>query len=198
MIILWMVVSGLSKGIWWRGRIFYWEARWSWNCPRYERQNWGHLWKEYRGASGRRNRFFLTLFHCLNTCQWFEQSLHESAEKLVREYQYDQALSLSQVPYTNVNEMDKLLNLTEYSDHFKQYIYPETSGVQIPIELYEGCKYFSVIWVIPNNPGQALEQGSHSLWKSPQKIAMHFQTKRVFLKTRKMVMFCLQNGGKFW
>ena len=83
--------------------------------------------------------FFLTLFHCLNTCQWFEQSLHESAEKLVREYQYDQALSLSQVPYTNVNEMDKLLNLTEYSDHFKQYIYPETSGVQIPIELYEGC-----------------------------------------------------------
>ena len=58
MIILWMVVSGLSKGIWWRGRIFYWEARWSWNCPRYERQNWGHLWKEYRGASGRRNRFF--------------------------------------------------------------------------------------------------------------------------------------------
>ena len=95
--------------------------------------------------------------------------------------------------------MDKLLNLTEYSDHFKQYIYPETSGVQIPIELYEGCKYFSVIWVIPNNPGQALEQGSHSLWKSPQKIAIYpFSNEASFLKTRKMVMFCLQNGGKFW
>ena len=59
----------------------------------------------------------------------------------MREYNYDEALALDKVEYTNVNEMDTLLNQTEYSDHFKQYIYKEHSGVQIPIELYEGCKY---------------------------------------------------------
>ncbi len=37
--------------------------------------------------------------------------------------------------------MDHLVNDTEYSDHFKQDIYTEESGVQIPIEIYEGCKY---------------------------------------------------------
>jgi hypothetical protein len=28
-----------------------------------------------------------------------------------------------------------------YSQHFKQDIYEKTSGVQIPIEIYEGCKF---------------------------------------------------------
>ena len=47
---------------------------------------------------------------------------------------------LSQVDYVNVNDMANVANLTEYSSHFKQNIYSETSGVQIPIEIYEGCE----------------------------------------------------------
>ena len=45
--------------------------------------------------------------------------------------------------------MDGLLNETEYSAHFKQNIYKANSGVQIPIEIYEGCKFvfrFYDIW----------------------------------------------------
>ena len=45
--------------------------------------------------------------------------------------------------------MDGLLNETEYSTHFKQKIYKANSGVQIPIEIYEGCKFvfpFYDIW----------------------------------------------------
>ena len=45
--------------------------------------------------------------------------------------------------------MDGLLNETEYSNHFKQNIYKANSGVQIPIEIYEGCKFvfrFYDIW----------------------------------------------------
>lgn len=68
------------------------------------------------------------------------QNLHASAEKIVKTYKYKGNLRLRNVNYTNVNEMESLANQTEYSDHFKQQVYKETSGVQIPIEIYEGCK----------------------------------------------------------
>ena len=58
----------------------------------------------------------------------------------MKAYKYDENLELQQVSYTNMNDMSGLLNFTEYSPHFKQEIYNVTSGVQIPIELYEGCK----------------------------------------------------------
>ena len=38
--------------------------------------------------------------------------------------------------------MEHLQNNLNYSEHFKQEIYTQTSGVQIPIEIYEGCKRF--------------------------------------------------------
>ena len=70
------------------------------------------------------------------------ERLHATAEEAVRDHEYDEALDLNKVDYINLNE---ILNHTEYSDHFKQYIYKEKSGVQIPIELYEGCKYS---WIV--------------------------------------------------
>ena len=69
------------------------------------------------------------------------QDLHQSAEQAVKDYKYKDDLDLNDVDYTNVNEMDGLLNETEYSTHFKQNIYKANSGVQIPIEIYEGCKF---------------------------------------------------------
>lgn len=68
------------------------------------------------------------------------QELHKSAEEAANAYEYDPNLVLKNVNYTNVNAMGRLMNLTEYSHHFKQNVYNETSGVQIPIEIYEGCK----------------------------------------------------------
>ena len=68
------------------------------------------------------------------------QDLQESAENAAKTYKYNDNLDLNQVNYTNVNEMGGLLNETEYSSHFKQNVYNATSGVQIPIEIYEGCK----------------------------------------------------------
>ena len=44
--------------------------------------------------------------------------------------------------------MEHLQNNLTYSEHFKQEIYTKTSGVQIPIEIYEGCKNF---FSIPTN-----------------------------------------------
>ena len=38
--------------------------------------------------------------------------------------------------------MEHLQSNLNYSEHFKQEIYTQTSGVQIPIEIYEGCKRF--------------------------------------------------------
>ena len=69
------------------------------------------------------------------------KDLHKSAERAVKDYRFNVNLTLPQVNYINMNEHEKLLNLTEYSPHFKQEVYPGSSGVQIPIELYEGCKY---------------------------------------------------------
>ena len=57
---------------------------------------------------------------------------------MVKDYKYNDNLDLKDVDYINVNEMDGRLNDTEYSTHFKQDIYKNASGVQIPIEIYEG------------------------------------------------------------
>ena len=62
---------------------------------------------------------------------------------MVKDYKYNDNLDLKDVDYINVNEMDGRLNDTEYSTHFKQDIYKNASGVQIPIEIYEGCKLVS-------------------------------------------------------
>ena len=45
--------------------------------------------------------------------------------------------------------MEHLQNNLNYSEHFKQEIYTQTSGVQIPIEIYEGCKrfFFSITYL---------------------------------------------------
>ena len=69
--------------------------------------------------------------------------MQESAEQVVKDYKYNDNLDLKDVDYINVNEMDGRLNNTEYSTHFKQDIYKNASGVQIPIEIYEGCKLVS-------------------------------------------------------
>lgn len=68
------------------------------------------------------------------------QDLHGAAEEAIREHSYNENLLLSKINYLNVNQMDDKGNQTEYSEHFKQDIYTETSGVQIPIEIYEGCE----------------------------------------------------------
>lgn len=68
------------------------------------------------------------------------KSLQASAEEAVRTYKYDEDLTLRKVNFTNVNEMEDFVNVTEYSRHFKDYVYREASGVQVPIEIYEGCK----------------------------------------------------------
>jgi len=45
-----------------------------------------------------------------------------------------------QVPYVNVRDLGNISNQMFYDHHFKQEIYNNTSGVHIPIEIYEGCK----------------------------------------------------------
>ncbi len=70
----------------------------------------------------------------------FFQDLQNTAEEAVSKYEYNDNLSLRKVNFTNVNEMEDLANLTKYSEHFKQHVYLETSGVHVPIEIYEGCE----------------------------------------------------------
>lgn len=72
--------------------------------------------------------------------------MHDTAEEAVKNYKYDGALYLNQVNFTNVNDMEGMANMTEYSHHFKQDINNETSGVHVPIEIYEGCKYHLTIF----------------------------------------------------
>jgi hypothetical protein len=40
----------------------------------------------------------------------------------------------------------------EYSEHFQQDVNLNESGVHIPIEIYEGCKYFSMFTYLPKKP----------------------------------------------
>ena len=42
-----------------------------------------------------------------------------------------------------MNDLSPQINKTmEYSQHFGQDVYHKQSGVQVPIEIYEGCEYF--------------------------------------------------------
>ncbi len=92
--------------------------------------------------------------------------MQEAAEDAVREYEYDHRLMLHQVNYINMNDNDnsdeeeegdvedgeeqwddgegdgEQWGDFEISEHFggQQVLY-QTSGVQVPIEIYEGCKW---------------------------------------------------------
>ena len=73
------------------------------------------------------------------------------AEEALKTYNYSQDLQLGQINYTNVRTPyeDWPENLTKnmkYSQHFQQEVNLEESGVHIPIEIYEGCKYF--MWTL--------------------------------------------------
>ena len=57
-------------------------------------------------------------------------------------YKYSQNLTLSNIEYINVREIPKnLTDAMEYSDHFNQEVNLNESGVHIPIEIYQGCKF---------------------------------------------------------
>ena len=48
---------------------------------------------------------------------------------------------LPDVEYINMNDLStNVSDAMEYSLHFRQDVYLEQSGVQVPIEIYEGCK----------------------------------------------------------
>ena len=72
---------------------------------------------------------------------WF-QNLQKKAEELIEKYEYNQDLTLDKVNYTNVNNVSMVKNGMERSDHFKQDVHYSLSGVHVPLEIYEGCKYF--------------------------------------------------------
>lgn len=70
------------------------------------------------------------------------QALQTGAEEAIKSYVFDEDLTLKKLNYTNVNKIDEAIMQTlEYSDHFRQEVNLNMSGVQIPIEIYEGCKY---------------------------------------------------------
>ena len=72
---------------------------------------------------------------------WF-QNLQKKAEELIEKYEYNQDLTLDKVNYTNVNNVSMVKNGMERSDHFKQDVHYQLSGVHVPLEIYEGCEYF--------------------------------------------------------
>lgn len=69
---------------------------------------------------------------------FFIQDLQAKAESLIKDYQYHPTLTLDQVKFNNVNEVDD--DVLEYNDHYKQDVNLTQSGVHIPIEIYEGCE----------------------------------------------------------
>ncbi len=59
------------------------------------------------------------------------------------DYRYKETLQLSDVNYVNMNDLQpEEEELFVEDEHFKQEVLYETSGVHIPIEIYEGCKFF--------------------------------------------------------
>ncbi len=64
-----------------------------------------------------------------------------AAEDAVRNYTYKEELDLSRVDYINMNDLGNVSSKMEESKHFRQEVYAKQSGVHIPIEIYEGCKY---------------------------------------------------------
>lgn len=81
----------------------------------------------------------------------FFQNLQKTAETAVKDYTYNPNLILNNTEYINVNELKsgpKAQSL-KYDPHFRQEINGSESGVHIPIEIYEGCKYSS--FFVPAN-----------------------------------------------
>ena len=72
--------------------------------------------------------------------------MQTKAEDALRDYQYQPNLSLNATNYTNVREYDQwpkeLQDGMQMNEHFKQKVNVKASGVQIPIEIYEGCKLY--------------------------------------------------------
>ena len=69
------------------------------------------------------------------------------AESAIKTYKFNQSLQLGHINYTNVRRPyqdwpQHLKDNMEYDEHFKQEINVNESGVHIPIEIYEGCKFF--------------------------------------------------------
>ena len=78
--------------------------------------------------------------HFLNIA-FSPQHLREATEAAIAKYDYDAALMLSQVSYVNMNDLkDGAADRMSHSEHFGQEVLDETSGVHIPIEIYEGCE----------------------------------------------------------
>ena len=79
--------------------------------------------------------------------------MQEKAEDALKIYNYTQDLQLGQINYTNVRRPYEdwpqyLKDDMEYSEHFQQDVNLKESGVHIPIEIYEGCKYISMFTYI--------------------------------------------------
>ena len=75
------------------------------------------------------------------------------AENAIKTYKFNQSLQLGHINYTNVRRPyqdwpQHLKDNMEYDEHFKQEINVNESGVHIPIEIYEGCKFFYVSWIL--------------------------------------------------
>lgn len=74
------------------------------------------------------------------------QDLQVKAEEAIKTYKYNQSLQLGDINYTNVRTPyddwpQHLKDNMEYNEHFKQQVNVNESGVHVPIEIYEGCKF---------------------------------------------------------
>ena len=74
------------------------------------------------------------------------QDLQIKAEEAIKTYKYNQSLQLGDINYTNVRTPyddwpQHLKDNMEYNEHFKQQVNVNESGVHVPIEIYEGCKF---------------------------------------------------------
>ena len=67
------------------------------------------------------------------------QHLQKTAELAVKEYDYDYRLTLDEVDYLNMNDPQNSSSF-EPNAKFGQDIHTSSSGVHIPIEIYEGCE----------------------------------------------------------
>ena len=72
------------------------------------------------------------------------------AENAIKTYKFNQSLQLGHINYTNVRRPyqdwpQHLKDNMEYDEHFKQEVNVNESGVHIPIEIYEGCKFLCIL-----------------------------------------------------
>jgi len=64
----------------------------------------------------------------------------QAAETAANSHEEDLSLTLQRVPFFNVKS-ENAADYLEYSHEFGQNISFALSGVHIPLEIYEGCKY---------------------------------------------------------